>query len=30
VLAYGRSDSIDIEVMRPTDALSEFVEIVDD
>ena len=30
VLADGRGDSIDIEVMGPTDSLSELVEILDD
>jgi hypothetical protein len=30
VLAYGRGDSIDIEIMGPPDSLSEFVKILDD
>jgi hypothetical protein len=30
VLADGRGNSIDIEVMSSTDALSELVEILDD
>ena len=30
VLADGRGDSIDIEIMGPTDSLSELMEILDD
>ncbi len=30
MLPYGRGDSIDIEVMSPTDSLSELVEVFDD
>jgi hypothetical protein len=30
VLADGRGDSIGIEVMGPTDLLSEFVQVLDD
>ena len=30
VLPDGRSDSIDIEIMCPTDSLSELMEIFDD
>ena len=30
VLANGRGDSIDIEIVGPTDSLSKLVEILDD